>query len=243
MEYVPPASHFLQVGDLVLDCNMYQVHVGRSSPRIINLTPMEFKLLHYLMRSPGKVFSGDHLLVAVWEYPEDVGNPDVVRMYVKRLRDKIEPDPRQPIYIHTIPGHGYTIPASVEAPPQTGFPAGNDGREPIAVATSPSVDEVLAAVLETTASCRAILESVLAGLGRRPNGSASLEEQPAPPTSGHSHASPVPPAAVLAAAQSLALVVAELGLVFGSEPAMHHGEHSLPHPTQPGLSSPGAHPW
>ncbi len=266
----PCDSPFLQVGDLILDCNMYQVHippqvgraegqaneegpgerVDRAEGRTINLTPMEFRLLHYLMRSPGRVFTGDHLLARVWEYPEDVGNPDVVRMYVKRLRDKIEPDPRQPVYIRTVPGHGYTIPApgATEAPTGPRPAAHGSGHSNGQTAYVPdlSVDEVLAAVLETTASCRVTLESVLATLGRRPSGVDTVIYQPHPPaiSNGVSNGQvgSVPPAAVLAATHSLAQVVTELRMTLGGEAPLLHPAPGTPEPAHLNLPQAGMHP-
>lgn len=104
----PPPGHRRQIGDLVLDYNLFQVTVRDKH---ISLTPTEFKLLRYFLEHAGQTFSSERLLEEVWKYPPGAGSLDVVRMYVKRLRDKIEPDPRQPRYIVTIPGHGYQMPS------------------------------------------------------------------------------------------------------------------------------------
>ena len=92
-----------------MDYHLFQVDVGG---KIVSLTPTEFKLLRHLMENPGQTFSSEQLLDEVWKYPPGVGSLDVVRMYVKRLRDKMEADPRKPEYIVTIPGHGYRVPQS-----------------------------------------------------------------------------------------------------------------------------------
>lgn len=102
-----PANHRRRVGDLVLDYQQFQVTVDDEA---ISLTPTEFKLLRHFMEHPGQTFSSTQLLDDVWKYPPGAGSPDVVRMYVKRLRDKMEPDPKDPQYIVTIPGHGYQLP-------------------------------------------------------------------------------------------------------------------------------------
>ncbi len=121
----PPAGYQRQIGNLVLDYHLFQV---RTSDKTTSLTPTEFKLLRYFVENPGQTFSSEQLLDEVWKYPPGVGSPDVVRMYVKRLRDKIEPDPRKPRHIVTIPGHGYqmSIPAPAQVPETSGQCA--DGR-------------------------------------------------------------------------------------------------------------------
>ncbi|MFQ5342989.1 MAG: winged-helix domain-containing protein [Anaerolineae bacterium] len=127
----PPAGYQRQIGDLVLDYHLFQV---RTSDKTTSLTPTEFKLLRYFVENPGQTFSSEQLLDEVWKYPPGVGSPDVVRMYVKRLRDKIELDPRKPQHIVTIPGHGYQMarpaPAPVPAPAQASETSGQcaDGR-------------------------------------------------------------------------------------------------------------------
>jgi two-component system, OmpR family, KDP operon response regulator KdpE len=79
----------------------------------IALTPTEYKLLVRLARQPGRVLLPEELLSAVWgpEYREETQH---VRLYVSRLRRKIEPDPEQPRYVLTRPGIGYLF-----APPET----------------------------------------------------------------------------------------------------------------------------
>ncbi|MEM7032003.1 MAG: helix-turn-helix domain-containing protein, partial [Chloroflexota bacterium] len=74
-----------------------------------HLTPVEFDLLYYFMSHPGEIFTSSRLLQEVWDYPSDTGSPDLVRMHIKNLRNKIEPDPKSTIYIKTIPRHGYTM--------------------------------------------------------------------------------------------------------------------------------------
>jgi two-component system alkaline phosphatase synthesis response regulator PhoP/two-component system response regulator RpaA len=101
----PPAQQ-LQVRDLVLDCKAYVATTPRGEAP---LTPVQFDLLYFLMSHVGDVFSPTKLLRDVWDYPFDAGSPDLVRVHVKNLRDKIEADPARPEYITTVVGHGYTI--------------------------------------------------------------------------------------------------------------------------------------
>ena len=69
-------------------------------------TATEFRLLDYLARHPGRVFSRDHLLDAVWGDARFV-TPRSVDVYVRRIREKIEIDPENPRYLKTVRGAGY----------------------------------------------------------------------------------------------------------------------------------------
>ncbi len=96
----------IKVGALTLDCQMHQVDTGKKT---VLLTPVEFDLLYHLMTHPGQTFNSERLLREVWDYPSEMGSPDLVRMHVKNLRRKIEPDSRNPRFILTVSRHGYTI--------------------------------------------------------------------------------------------------------------------------------------
>jgi len=96
----------LTVGDLSLNRRTYE---ARAGSRVSLLTPIEFELLHYLMSHAGEVFSSERLLQEVWEYPGGTGDPALVRMHVKNIRDKIENNPKQPRFLRTISRHGYTV--------------------------------------------------------------------------------------------------------------------------------------
>ena len=101
----PPT--ILTVGDLALNTKTFQVSSG-DHQRVL-LTPVEFDLLYHLMSNAGTVFSSEKLLQEVWGYPYDAGSPDLVRMHVRNLRLKIEPNPQAPVYIRTVPRRGYTV--------------------------------------------------------------------------------------------------------------------------------------
>jgi DNA-binding response OmpR family regulator len=101
-----PPIPTLKVKDLTLDRNSYQV---TTSKKQVKLTPVEFDLLYHLMMHPDEVFTSDRLLQEVWDYPSESGSPDLVRMHIKNLRNKIEADPSKPEFIITIPRRGYTI--------------------------------------------------------------------------------------------------------------------------------------
>ena len=79
--------------------------------RSIELTPTEFKLLHYLMLNTGRVVSKAQILDRVWNYDFD-GNANVVEIYISYLRKKI--DSLGPRLIHTVRGVGYSLRPSPE---------------------------------------------------------------------------------------------------------------------------------
>jgi DNA-binding response OmpR family regulator len=105
-EEKPETPDTLTVGLLTLNCQNYQL---TTDEKTVLLTPVEFDLMYHLMSHTGQVFSGERLLRELWDYPSDTGSPDLVRMHVRNLRLKIEPDSRNPRFILTVPRHGYTI--------------------------------------------------------------------------------------------------------------------------------------
>lgn len=95
----------LRVGDLVLDTASFQLTRGGTP---IPLTPMEYKVLAMLMRSPGRIFTKVQLYEgAVGPYFE--GDDNTMMVHISKLREKIEEDPRNPRYIITVRGLGYKI--------------------------------------------------------------------------------------------------------------------------------------
>ncbi len=93
----------IKSGEIQLDCDSRQLMV---SDKRINLTAKEFDLLELLVSHPGKVYSREQLLEFVWgkDYPGDLRTVDV---HVRRLREKIEPNPGDPRYVQTKWGIGY----------------------------------------------------------------------------------------------------------------------------------------
>lgn len=94
----------------VLSCDGLELdpvkHKVTRDGRPITLTSSEYKILHALMRSPGKAFSRDELLSHCYQHGEVVIDR-VIDVHVGKLRQKIEDDPSQPRYILTVRGHGY----------------------------------------------------------------------------------------------------------------------------------------
>ena len=99
----PEKQTVRKAGGLELDEQNRRVYVdGRE----INLTAKEFDVLELLMQNPDKVYSRESLLGLVWgaEFPGDARTVDV---HIRRLREKIEPNPKEPQYVHTKWGVGY----------------------------------------------------------------------------------------------------------------------------------------
>jgi DNA-binding response OmpR family regulator len=95
----------LEVGDLVIDA---LAHVATLAGKPLELAPREFALLHALALQAGQVISVDELLAQVWG-AEYVGEPQVVYVHVRWLREKIEADPKNPQRIVTMRGVGYKL--------------------------------------------------------------------------------------------------------------------------------------
>jgi len=107
-ERLPPEfRNRLVVGEFTLDTRTYEL-ITPTHGRI-RLTPVQFDLLQHMMRHPGEIFSPTRLLDEVWDYPSDTGSPDLVRVHIKNLRERIEVDPHAPSFIRTVPGYGYTV--------------------------------------------------------------------------------------------------------------------------------------
>lgn len=105
-ETAPPP--ILKVGDLEIDASSLSVRV---EGRTVLTTVREFRLLEYLAAHRGRVFTRDQLLDAVWKETAFV-TPRSVDVYVRRLREKIESDPRRPRYLKTLRGIGYRLESS-----------------------------------------------------------------------------------------------------------------------------------
>jgi len=99
----PSANEILRFGDLEIDtCSMTVQISGTQVPT----TTREFRLLEYLATHRGRVLTRDQLLDAVWKETPFV-TPRSIDVYIRRLREKIEPDPRHPRYLKTLRGIGY----------------------------------------------------------------------------------------------------------------------------------------
>jgi len=99
----PASPSILSFEDIVIDQGAMQLKVRGE---LTTTTATEFRLLDYLARHPGRVYSRDHLLDAVWGDARFV-TPRSVDVYVRRIREKIEVDPEDPRYLMTKRGAGY----------------------------------------------------------------------------------------------------------------------------------------
>ncbi len=107
-----------QAGELIMDAGRRELHIGQGPP--VSLTPLESRLLDYLMVNAGHVLTTEALIDHVWG--AEGGDRDMLRQLVRRLRAKVaracggvEPDPSRPGYIETVPGLGYGL--TLSAPP------------------------------------------------------------------------------------------------------------------------------
>jgi two-component system KDP operon response regulator KdpE len=95
----------VQVGDLIVDFDMRRVTIGGNE---IHLTPTEYRLLAVMVRSAGRVVTHRQILREVWG-PGSETQGHYLRVYMKQLRYKIEPEPAQPKYLINEPGVGYRL--------------------------------------------------------------------------------------------------------------------------------------
>jgi DNA-binding response OmpR family regulator len=100
------ANPDLKVADLSFDLDAMRV---QRAGRVLNLTAREMALLELLMSSPGRLFSRERILANVWGVNEDPLT-NVVDVYIRRLRSKIDEGHEQPL-IHTVRGLGYRLEA------------------------------------------------------------------------------------------------------------------------------------
>jgi DNA-binding response OmpR family regulator len=99
-----PSYRRLEFPDLIIDPTTRQVQVRGE---LVELTQREFDLLIHLATSPGVVHSREDLLTQVWPFAEDGHDVATVTEHIRRIRIKIEIDPRQPRWIRTVRGVGY----------------------------------------------------------------------------------------------------------------------------------------
>lgn len=97
------SDEILEVNDIRLNTKSHKVF---SFDQEINLTTKEFELLKFLMKHPNQVFSKEVLFERVWGL-DSLGDTSTVVVHIKRLREKIEFDPKNPVFLETIWGSGY----------------------------------------------------------------------------------------------------------------------------------------
>ena len=102
MTSFPQDSNILSIGGITLNNDSKTVYVDGDP---IKLTPLEYGILHLLMQNPNKVFSIEEIYSRVWQAP--VYNADTVTVHIRRIREKIEINPKEPKYLKVVWGIGY----------------------------------------------------------------------------------------------------------------------------------------
>ena len=105
-EFSSSEANRMAVGDLLLDLTSGQVF---RDEMLVNLTPIEFRLLAYLARHRGQVLSRAQIVEAIWGYSTDLDSEMTVNVHIRRLREKVELDSSRPALILTVPGLGYKL--------------------------------------------------------------------------------------------------------------------------------------
>lgn len=106
---VPPpaddAGNRIKIKDLIIDCDRRAVYLNGKE---LELTQREYDLMKFLAENPGKVVSREKLMREVWQY-DYFGDLRAVDVAVRRLREKLEPNPSEPSYVITKRGVGYYL--------------------------------------------------------------------------------------------------------------------------------------
>ncbi len=98
-----PTTRVQTLGDIALDLDR---GVAQMRGTEVSLTPIELELLHYMMMHAGRLLERETLLRDVWGY-DYFGKTNLVDVAIRRLREKIEADPSNPVYLLTVRGQGY----------------------------------------------------------------------------------------------------------------------------------------
>jgi two-component system alkaline phosphatase synthesis response regulator PhoP len=101
----PDGKERIQIGDIVIDKRRHEV---TREGAVVDLTPLEFQILARLASEPGRAWSRNDLLDQVWSTDYE-GYQRNVDPHINRLRQKIEPDPKNPRYVLTVRGVGYKL--------------------------------------------------------------------------------------------------------------------------------------
>ncbi|MGL5753999.1 MAG: response regulator transcription factor [Paraclostridium sp.] len=96
------SEEVVAIGGIKLDTNSKELEVDGVLKKI---TPMEYKILELLMRNAGKVFSAEDIYEKIWN--DYCINTDTVMVHIRRIREKIEINPKEPIYLKVVWGIGY----------------------------------------------------------------------------------------------------------------------------------------
>lgn len=96
----------ITLGELTIDTDRGSIH---RSGQEVYLSALEYKLLLVFLQHRGQILSRDRLLEEIWDCAGDFVSDNTLTVYIKRLREKIEPEPQNPQYIRTVRGLGYRL--------------------------------------------------------------------------------------------------------------------------------------
>ena len=101
----PEESYLLEYNGLTLNKKKYKIFLFDEE---IKVTPIEFAILHYLLINSGRVVTSEELFEAVWK-EKYMDSNNTIMDHIARIREKLHENPREPNYIKTVWGVGYTI--------------------------------------------------------------------------------------------------------------------------------------
>lgn len=104
-KYTDNKETIYKLGELKILTDKFEVYKGEKK---IELNPKEFKILKLLVSNPGKVFTKKQIYEEVWE-DVYIGDSNNIMVHLSHIREKIEDDPKNPVYIKTIRGIGYKV--------------------------------------------------------------------------------------------------------------------------------------
>lgn len=102
----PNPGERIVFGQVALDL---EAHRAYKDGQDVGLTATEFKLLAHMAGHPGRIFTRQELLQAVWGYPDYYGDERTVDVHIRHLREKVEENPTNPVHISTVRGLGYAL--------------------------------------------------------------------------------------------------------------------------------------
>ncbi len=97
------AGKMLERGNIAIDMERHEVRVD---DRVIEMPPMEFRLLELFLKNPGKALAREYLIAKAWG-GDFYGQTKTLDVHIRRLREKVEADPANPVHIKTVRGVGY----------------------------------------------------------------------------------------------------------------------------------------
>lgn len=98
------ADEYLEIGNIRIHKEYNEIYVSGEQKELSNI---EYRILLLMMQHPGRIFSAQNLYESVWEEPYFYSCNGTVMVHIRKLRVKIEKDPRNPKHIQTVWGKGY----------------------------------------------------------------------------------------------------------------------------------------